>query len=258
MPVNFDVMTTSILQGAETYSASGSRNGILVLHGFTSDPRSMRPLADSLANRGYAIEMPRLPGHGTSVADMTNTGWSDWAAAAQEALDSLMDRCNTVGIAGLSMGGALSAWLAEHTENLAGVVLINPIVKPFQADMVDGLSQLIESGVETISSIGSDIKKEGVAESSYDAVPLSSLMTMIEGLKGVQADLGRITAPVMLFSSRDDHVVSSDNGDEVVAKVAGSVTRIWLENSFHVATLDNDAALLEGSAGDFFDSCFSS
>jgi carboxylesterase len=61
-----------------------------------------------------------------------------------------------------------------------------------------------------------------------------------------------------LLSSREDHVVTSDNGDELVVRSSGPVERLWLENSYHVATLDNDREFVESSALRFLESIFSS
>ena len=71
-----------IIPGAEPWSAPGGPHGALVVHGFTGNPQSMRGLAEALHGAGYAVELPLLPGHGTSVDDMIGTGWADWSAAA--------------------------------------------------------------------------------------------------------------------------------------------------------------------------------
>jgi carboxylesterase len=56
---------------------------VLVLHGFTGNPVSMRPLAEACAKEGFTVELPRLPGHGTSVEDLMTTGWADWSGPAR-------------------------------------------------------------------------------------------------------------------------------------------------------------------------------
>jgi carboxylesterase len=244
-------MSAEILPGSEPYSREGGTSGVLVLHGFTGNPGSMRSIAERCANAGYSVELPRLPGHGTTVEDMITTTWADWSKTAEEAYDVLSARCDKVAVLGLSMGGGLAAYVAEVRPSVAGCVLINPLVKPPVAELLDGLAQLLDAGLETIESIGSDIKKEGGYEGSYDATPLAPAKTLFEGIATVQANLSNITAPILLLSSREDHVVTPDNGDEVVEKVAGPVERVWLENSFHVATMDNDQELVESLAIDF-------
>jgi carboxylesterase len=238
-------MALEVMPGCEPFSATGSRRGVLVLHGFTGNPQSMRPLAEVIADAGYSVELPRLPGHGTSVEDMMTTKWDDWAGTAEAAHDELAARCDAVALVGLSMGGALACHVAESRHGVGGLVLINPLVMPPPREMLDGLDQLIDSGVETIEAIGSDIKKEGSKEFSYPATPLLAARSLFEGVARVHEGLSGITAPILLLSSREDHVVTSDNGDEVERATGGPVERVWLEDSYHVATLDNDAGLIE-------------
>lgn len=240
-------MTTPILPGAEPYFHQGGVDGVLVLHGFTGNPTSMRPLAERFASAGYSVMLPRLPGHGTTVADMMTTNWDDWSSAALAAYDELATLCSRVVVVGLSMGGGLAALVAERRP-VSGAVLINPLVKSPGAELEEGLAQLIDSGVDSIDSIGSDVKKEGVLESSYPATPLGCVVSLFAGVKEVESNLHSISAPCLLLSSREDHVVTSDNGDALVEHVSGPLERLWLENSYHVATIDNDQELVESSA----------
>jgi carboxylesterase len=244
-------MTADVLPGAEAFSHRGNASGVLVLHGFTGNPSSMRPIAERLAAAGYSVELPRLPGHGTTVEDMMTTTWADWSKTAEQACDELAERCERVAVVGLSMGGGLAAYLAEERPSLAGCVLINPLVKPPTPELYEGLIGLIGAGVASIDSIGSDVKKDGVIESSYDATPLVPAKSLFEGISSVHQKLSEITAPVLLLTSREDHVVTSDNGDDLATGVSGPLKRIWLENSYHVATIDNDQELVESLTVDF-------
>jgi carboxylesterase len=244
-------MTVDVLPGAEPFSHRGSSSGVLVLHGFTGNPTSMRSIAERGAAAGYSVELPRLPGHGTTVEDMITTTWADWSKTAEDAYDELSERCDRVAVVGLSMGGGLAAYLAEERTSVAGCVLINPLVKPPVPELYDGLLQLFDAGVESIESIGSDVKKKDVIESSYDATPLVPTKSLFEAIALVHRKLSEITAPVLLLTSREDHVVTSDNGDDLVTEVSGPIERIWLADSYHVATIDNDQELVESLTMDF-------
>ena len=250
-------MTTNIMPGCEPFSASGGRDGVLVLHGFTGNPQSMRPLAEAIANAGYTVELPRLPGHGTTVEDMMTTNWSDWSSASDAAYRELATRCDRVAVVGLSMGGGLTAFVAEEHPDVAALVFINALVKPPVQEMRDGLKGLLDAGMETMESIGSDIKKEGSQEASYNATPLACAASLFDGIEKVWERLDTISAPTLILSSREDHVVSSDNSEDLARIVTGSVEHIWLEHSYHVATLDNDASLVEAHTVRFLDSIFS-
>ena len=123
-------MTTPLLAGAEPFSASGGEHGVLVCHGFTGNPQSMRGLAQAFAGAGFTVELPLWPGHGTSIDDMLETRWEDWSSAAELAFSELESRCSKVVVAGLSMGGTLATWLAARHPEVAGLVAINPAIEP--------------------------------------------------------------------------------------------------------------------------------
>jgi carboxylesterase len=244
-------MTDDIMAGCEPYSSLGSSMGVFVLHGFTGNPYSMRPLAERCAKAGYSVELPRLPGHGTSLEDLVTRRWSDFVGAAFDAFDELTERCDKVAVVGLSVGGGLSALIAEE-RTVAGCVFINPMLKGPGAEMEQGLKDLIEQGLEILpTDATSDIKKVGTTEAKYEGWPLRALQSVIDGVEVVDANLSAITAPSLLLSSREDHTVAPENGDEIVEKSSGPVERIWLEESYHVATLDNDQELVENATLEF-------
>ena len=234
-------VTAPIIPGAEPFSQAGSPSGVLVLHGFTGNPQSMRPLAEALATAGYTVDLPLLPGHGTAVEDMIPTRWPDWSGAAESAYTKLAANCDDVAVVALSMGGTLASWLAEHHPEIRGLALVNPFIDPPAESFRDVLRGLLGAGTDVAPGVGSDIAKEGMTESAYPGTPIAAALSLFEGIDDIAAHLGQISCPVLLLSSRADHVVPSSSGDVLGAGVGGPIERVWLENSFHVATLDNDA-----------------
>jgi len=121
-----------VLPGAEAWSytaadsSQGRAPGALVLHGFTGNPSSVRTLAQAFAAEGFHVELPRLPGHGTTIEDMLTTGWGDWSAATEDAYERLAGRAGAIVVAGLSMGAELTLWLALRHPQVVGIVCINP------------------------------------------------------------------------------------------------------------------------------------
>ena len=249
-------VTAPLMQGAEPWSAVGGPDGVLVLHGFTGNPQSMRPLAEAVAAAGYTVELPLLPGHGTSLEDMVPTRWEDWSGAAEAHFQALAARCDHVAVVGLSMGGTLTCWLAERHPHLSGVALVNPLVRAPDAEFRAGVRALVDAGTQTFDAIGSDIKKEGSTEAAYPGTPLAAVLSLFDGADGVEAALADIHCPVLVLSSREDHVVESVSGDVVVDGVSGPVERVWFEDSYHVATLDNDAPLIESRVVAFVGAVF--
>lgn len=222
-----------------------------MLHGFTGNPQSMRPLAEALAGAGFTVELPLLPGHGTTLEDMVPTRWEDWSDRAEAHFQALAARCDHVAVVGLSMGGTLTCWLAERHPHLSGIALVNPLVHAPDAEFRAGIQALLDAGTESFDGIGSDIKKAGAVEAAYAGTPLAAVLSLFEGADEVEAGLADIHCPTLVLSSREDHVVESVSGDVVEAHVSGPVERIWLEDSYHVATLDNDAPLIETKVVEF-------
>jgi carboxylesterase len=243
-----------VLPGAEAWSSpGGGPHGALVLHGFTGNPISVRPLAEALADAGFAVEMPRLPGHGTHVEDMIPTRLSDWLAEAERALGVLRNRLSSDGkvlVAGLSMGGVLTVSLGIAHADLAGLVCINtPVELP--PEMAPGIDAMIAAGMETMDSIGGDIADEAADEASYDATPLRALRSLLSAETEIRSRLNEIRTPVLVVTSRQDHVVPPSNSDVLAEAVSGPVERLWLEKSFHVAPIDLDRQLVADTVVDF-------
>ena len=244
-------MTADLMPGAEPWSSDGGPVGVLVVHGFTGNPQSMRPLAEALAAAGCTVSLPLLPGHGTRVEDMLPTRWQDWSTAAERAYEELAARCEAVCVAGLSMGGTLTLWLASRHPEIRGIALVNPLADGQAPGITATVEQLRALGEPLVPGIGSDIALEGSVESAYPMTPVEPLLSLHGALADLRPALERISCPVLLLTSPQDHVVEPASSDLVAATVRGPVERVALERSFHVATLDHDADLVERSAVEF-------
>jgi carboxylesterase len=211
----------------------------------------MKPWARHLAAAGLTVRVPRLPGHGTRWQDMNITTWEDWYAEVGRAFGELRERCATVFVMGLSMGGTLTLRLAEdHPDGIAGIVLVNPAVHSERPDRF--ALPVIRHLVKSFPGISNDIRRQGVDEGAYDRIPLNAAYSLTRLWRAVKQDIGRITMPLLLFRSAEDHVVEPSNSAWILANVRSSeVTEIVLHNSFHVATLDHDAPTIEGASLDF-------
>src|SRR5262249_1391052 len=159
--------TVPVLPGAEPFSADGGEIGVLLCHGFTGCPQSLRPWAEAMAKAGHTVRLPLLPGHGTTWQDMNRTTWRDWYGCVEDAFRELRARCDAVVVGGLSMGGALALRLAEqHGTAVSGLVLVNPAVKAEDPKLK--LLPVVRFVIPSLPGIGSDIKRPGVKELAYD------------------------------------------------------------------------------------------
>ena len=253
--------TPAVLSSAQPLSVparpeltGGRRIGVLLQHGFTGSPGSMRPWGQHLAEQGYAVEVPRLPGHGTTWRDMNTTTWADWYAEVCRAFEKLAAENDAVVLGGLSMGGALVLRLAADAahraggDRIAGIVVVNPAVATKRWDVK--LLPVLKHILGAMPGIGSDIKKEGVIEDAYKRTPLKAAHSMMSAWPVLVADLGAIKAPMLYFRSTVDHVVDELSEPLILERIGSTdVTVTRLENSYHVATVDNDAQrIFEDSA----------
>jgi carboxylesterase len=223
----------------------GSPVGVLVVHGFTGTPASMREVADAMVAAGFDVELPRLPGHGTTVGDMLTTGWSDWTAEVARARAVLAERCASVVLVGQSMGATLVLASALAAPGAAGLVCINPVTRMRSAEELDLIDGLIEDGLEVVPGEGSDIADPDGHDISYDGTPLRPLRSLLhDGIAPIEPRFAELEAPLRLFTSRQDHVVPPADSEHLVATYGGHVDHTWLEHSFHVATRDFDRHLV--------------
>jgi carboxylesterase len=234
------------MPGAEPIDLPGGPVGALLIHGFTGTTQSMRPWAEHLAGAGLTVLAPRLPGHGTSIKDMNTTGFSDWYAAVEQAFDDLRTRCSTVFVMGLSMGGTLTLRLAEErADQVAGIVVVNASLATERKDAK--LLPLLSKVLAAFPGIANDIKKPGMTELAYPKIPLKAAYSLQQAWPVVKRDLPRITCPVLVYRSETDHVVEPVSGRELLKGCVHAEERV-LRDSYHVATLDNDApTIFEGS-----------
>ncbi len=240
-------MTHPIIPGAEPWSHSGGRNGALVLHGFTGNCNSMLGIAEALAAADFTVELPLLPGHGTHIDDMMATTFADWSAHAEATYQSLAARCDKVFVVGLSMGGTLTAWITGNHPEVVGAAFINAAVEAQDPALRAILTETIAAGTLSIDGIGSDIADPNSRETAYSCTPLPPLITMFDAVEMIQELLPKITCPVLILTSPQDHVVQPSASDHLAATVSGPVERVSLDRSYHVATLDYDRELVETS-----------
>ena len=253
MPRWLSAMTTPASDGARAISVVAGPIGVLVLHGYTGSPASVRPLGEAFVRHGYSVEVPLLPGHGGSLRELLWGNFSEWLAAATSAFEDLAARCNAVVVAGHSMGGTLACTLALGEPRPDGLILINPFIEPPAPEFVSMMYAALDAGVESVPSIGSDLKKDHEASRSNDATPIRPMLTLFEAAARLEPRLSEISTSVLLFSSRVDHVVSPRSSDLVEARVGGPIERIVLEESYHLATLDNDAHEIEARSVEFIE-----
>lgn len=232
-------MTARVRPECEAFSFQGGPVGILLLHGWSGNPASLRPMGEWLAERGYTVVCPRIPGHGTTWQDLETRKWTEWTGEAERALADISSRCQTVVAAGLSVGSALAFHLAAtEPDRLAGVVAISPyLVEPRLR-----FAPVVRLFRRTVKGIGNDIKKPGQNEYPYDQLPVKGLGQLGQMLSEIVRELPRVRVPVLVLASPQDHVARRGTAEFLMDQLGTeNKEMVVLPDSYHVATLDNDA-----------------
>lgn len=228
--------------GAEPFSLGDGPIGVLMVHGFTGSPASMRPIGEWLASHGVAVEGVRLPGHGTGLEDLRDRRWTEWVDEALRGVQRLRRRSRTVVAFGQSMGASVVLQsVASRPQDVDGVALSNPYV--FDARLV--LVPIARPFLSTWKGVANDIAEPGVRENADDRMPVPAMAEMAALMRRARAALPSISHPLIVFRSGTDHVIPRRNASKVLTRI-GSATKELVEcpRSFHVVTLDRDAPIV--------------
>jgi len=242
----------------QDWSAIGTEKnaqvGVLLVHGFTGSPASMRDWGEFLHTKGYTVRVPLLPGHGSKVEELNQTKWQSWPAKVNFELNELSKTCDQIFLVGLSMGGGtvLNVAITSDVE-IAGIILVNPMihVRGVSVELAFLMSRL----QKLRPSVGDDIKRPGVTEWGYDALPSRGIHQLLKMLRITRKNLHKVKVPVQLFYSVDDHTLPVSNTEIIFDRISSAnKSRINLMNSYHVATLDFDQDLIFQNSLSFIES----
>lgn len=229
-----------VMEDGRPFFFKGGDVGCLLIHGFTGTTQSMRLMGEYLGQQGLTVLCPRLPGHGTNVEDMARWRFTDWTNTVELAFEELKSICREVFVGGLSMGGTLTLYMGEtRGKEIKGLI---PICAPvFMRNFAMKLVPVLKHVAKTASGVGNDIKDPQMKEVAYEKVSLKAVHEFTKLMDMVRRDLYRVSQPIRIFESREDHVVPPDNAQFIYDHVSSRDKElIWLENSYHVATLDFD------------------
>lgn len=255
-------MTYPVLPGAEPFSAPGHGTraaiGIVISHGLTGSPVSMRALAEALATQGFAVDLRRWPGHGTHWKDMATTRYADWRAEIERAIDAMRAAGKRVIVAGLSLGATVALDLAcSRADALAGCVWINGALldrEGFVAKLAPLVARIVPSLPAKLAGLVENDIAKGGNEQAYERVPLKPALSVIRELPRIREAVPKLAVPILVAYSPQDHSVPAENSRALLRMVNGKdATELVLERSYHVATMDHDFEALVASIVAFAD-----
>ena len=245
--------STPLAPAGFSYPGHGANAGIgvAICHGFTGSPFSVLPWAQHLADQGFAVSVPLLPGHGTDWRDLARHGWQDWYTAFELAYRDLAAGTQHCFVAGLSMGGTIALRTAAR-HPVAGVAVVNPGLS-FYDRRVRYVGVLKYLWRTTVPLQEENPTAAPTEDGDYSVTPLAAVHQLSRLFRAAARELPRVAAPTLIFKSERD-VVVPPSSLELLRRRLGSrdVEVVPLRNSGHVATLDMDAPLIFEQSARFF------
>jgi carboxylesterase len=233
-----------IIEGAGPIALNlAAQRGVLILHGFADTPQTVRYLAEHLQGLGFAVHAPLLPGHGRTLPDFAASAADAWIAGAQTEFETLRRRYPSLGIVGVSMGGALATILAAATPAPDAMVLIAPYLSMRPRDRrLAELHWALSPFVRYLTSReDASIRDEAERASNrgYGVVTPRLLNELLQIVRRARAALPHVTASTLVIQSRDDNRIDPNAAEEAFHRLAAPVKRfIWTEGSGHLITVD--------------------
>lgn len=123
---------------AKPFFFEGGEHAVLLTHGFTGTPATVRYLGERLRDAGFTVQGICLPGHGTKLEDMRPVRWQDYLNAELTAVRELKEKYPYVSVCGLSMGGDLTLIAAEQMEVTSCIPISAPMKTQVRFDWAAG------------------------------------------------------------------------------------------------------------------------
>ena len=221
----------------------GAERGVLVLHGFGDTPQTVRYLAEYLGGLGFAVHAPLLPGHGRTLPHFAATTADGWMAAAQTEFETLRRRYRSLGIVGVSMGGAIATMLAAAARGPDAMVLIAPYLsmRPRDRRLAELHWALAPFVPYLTSREEGSIRDEAerVSNRGYGVVTPRLLNELLQIVRRARRALPHVSAPTLVIQSRDDNRIDPHAAKQAFDLLATPVKQfVWTEGSGHVITVD--------------------
>ena len=240
---------------AQPFCLEGGEHGILLLHGFTGSAGHMRPIGEELNQMGFTVLGIQLPGHGTRMEDMQSVHWQDWLQAAKEGVLSLKERCDTVSVAGLSMGGVLTLLLAQQTRINAAIVISTPIALKNRLASLAPLASLFTP----VTYWKGDEQREKLLDQHYDygypGFPTAKIGDLMHLIRLARRNLFAVTCPTLVVQSRADHTVHPNSADIILQGIRSEKKAVlWLDDMPHVVTISREYQRIAKAMEEFLQS----
>ena len=200
--------------------------GVLLLHGLFGTPNELHVLGGILAEAGYRVRIPLLPGRGDRWDALDRLTWEDVRDAMLAELELIARDHDEVVLGGLSAGATLALDLALARMPSAlllyapALVLRRRIVAlaPYLWRVIPRFPFLVEGPVRR------------------ERIPTRSVAELVRGIRHVRARLDEITAPALVVHAREDPLVDVSSAERLARDLGGAVELRVIDAPTHALT----------------------
>lgn len=268
-------MIDAIAHSAPEFFLQGGETGILLIHGLSGTPSELRFVGKSLHRAGFTVYAPRLAGHCGDEAALLATGWKDWFAGVEGAAELLRTRVDRFFVGGLSMGAVLALHLAAQRPLLVDGVVLYGVTLRYDGWSIPSIARLaFLLPWVTRLGFGRDrrfsesfpygIKDQRIrqhilgcmmagnsAAAGLLGIPWPALAEFYALARRVRGELSAVVAPCLVVHALDDDIASARNAHFAASRLGGPVRTVWLEDSYHMITLDRERHRVAESTVEF-------
>lgn len=239
----------NIQHGAESFLLKGGQHCVLLIHGFSGSVSEMRWLADFLHQLGYSVFAVRLPGHGTTVEDLSRTTMYDWVEAVESTFLKLKDDYPLISVVGMSMGGLLALNLATNYQFHRLIVLAAPIyIKDWRLNFLNIFRLFIKSIPKKLHNYGLE------NHIRYDQMPIKAIVELKKLITKTKPILPLITVPTLVMQSKVEHTLKPKSANYIYNYLGSTKKKlVWLNHSGHMLVLGAEKNLVFSHINEFLE-----
>ncbi len=241
----------------------------ILLPGLNGGGLELGQLPSFLNTNGFKTLIPEIKGYlYGSPADSYET----WFSQIHNCIDDLKGQYKTINLAGISMGSTLALAVATQRTDISSIALLSPVLRydgwsvPWYRFLLDvaynlGIRNWEYSEREPFGIKNPDLRRRvrekfKSHELSEVGAPLITAKHLHEA-KGLMfytaKNLDLINSRLLLIQSVEDDTCSIWSAEKILAKVKSDLRRtIWLGNSYHIITIDNERELVLNETLRFF------
>lgn len=220
------------------YKFKGTNNiGCLLIHGFTSTPAVMYPLAQVLKKEGYTVKAVLLSGHGTKPEDLLDVSYMNWYDDVEKAYEELLYECEEVIVIGHSMGGLLALMLSSRY-NIDKLICLACALKPSNKWVkYTGILKHIKKYTSWKSS-SDENKERNEYDLAYKTFPIHSVHQLHLATKAANDCLSKVKADTLIIQDKNDSQVKKEAAEIIYNSISSKEKDlIWIENATHSLTI---------------------